>query len=59
MVNYTSCVDPQISHREKILPIPTTREKLVPIRHVLHTLMKNAHVVKLYVAFMRTLIPPK
>ena len=41
---------------EKILPIPhNAREKLVPIRHVLHILMKNAHVVKLYVAYMRIL----
>ena len=37
----------------------TAREKLVPIRHVLHTnisyFVKNAHVVKLYVAYMRIL----
>ena len=44
----------------------TAREKLVPIRHIFHTnishVVKFAHVVKLYVAFMRNLhidkIPP-
>ena len=37
----------------------TAREKLVPMRHVFHTnishFVKNAHVVKLYVAYMRFL----
>ena len=41
----------------------TVREKLVPILHVFHTnishFVKNAHVVKLYVAYMRILHPPK
>ena len=32
----------------------TVREKLVPILHVFHT-SENAHVVKLYVAYMRIL----
>ena len=37
----------------------TAREELVPIRHIFHTnishIVKFAHVVKLYVAYMRNL----
>ena len=50
-----SIVEPQISH----FPNFTAREKLVPIRHIFHTnilhFVKFAHVVKLYVAYMRNL----
>ena len=60
-------VEPQISHCEKWFRFLTAREKLVPIRHVFQTnishFVKYAHVVKLYVAYMRCLnidkIPPK
>ena len=52
----------QISHRGNLVPIPTAREKLVPIRHTFHTnishFVKNAHVLKLYVAYMRKKLPP-
>ena len=49
----------QISHSENWYQLLTAHEKLAPIRHVLHTnishFVKNAHVVKLYVAKMRFL----
>ena len=47
----------QISHCEELVPILS--EELVPIRHIFHTnishFVKLAHVVKLYVAYMRNL----
>ena len=66
-------VEPQISHFanctvtvHNLYQFLTACEKLVPIRHVFHTnishFVKNAHVVKLYVAYVRILhidkIPP-
>ena len=57
----------QISHHENWYQFLTACEKLVPIQHVFHTnishFVKNAHVVKLYVGYVRILhidkIPPK
>ena len=51
-------VEPQKFHTEnKWYQFFTAREELVPIRHIFHTnishFVKFAHVVKLYVAYMR------
>ena len=60
-VFYIRYVEPQILHFANftLYQFFTAREKLVPIRHIFHTnishFVKFAHVVKIYVAYMRNL----